>query len=100
MQRLQIRKLCGFGRDLIAVKARLQHGRFLPWIEAEFGMSEDSAGRFMAVARKLGHIPQIAEFKPSALYLLASAKPEVVSQVEARAEAGETIRVADLQAKV
>ena len=33
------------GRELTTVKAELPHGQFLPWIAAEFEMSEDTAAR-------------------------------------------------------
>src|SRR4051812_29722081 len=42
------------GEDLLRLKDRLGHGRFLPWVDAEFGMSADTAGRYMNVARNLG----------------------------------------------
>lgn len=55
------------------VKAALPHGAWLPWLGAEFGWSEDTAGRFLQVARLKADIPQIAEYPidVSALYLLA-----------------------------
>lgn len=85
------------GRDLIAVKAKLQHGQFLPWIEAEFEMSEAQAQRFMAVAKKFGNqIPQFAGFQPSVLYSLASAPTEVVAQIETRVAAGQHVTVAEI----
>ena len=88
------------GGKLIEVKGRLGHGRFGAWLAAEFAWSQDMASRFMAVSTKFGaQIPQIAEFAPSALYLLAS--PSIPD--EARAEAvtragdGERITVAKAQ---
>jgi hypothetical protein len=39
------------GRDLIEVKERVGHDKFLPWIEREFEMSEDTAQRFMSKVR-------------------------------------------------
>lgn len=39
------------GKDLIIIKNNLGHGRFLPWIKAEFSMSISSADRFMRAAR-------------------------------------------------
>lgn len=89
------------GKDLIAVKEALGHGQFLPWIEAEFGMSADSAHRFMNVADRLGsQIPHGAEFQPTALYALAapSTPDELVEQVVARASDGETFTAADIKA--
>lgn len=60
------------GKELIAVKADIGHGNFLPWLEAEFGWSYPTAARFMQVAERLGEISQIENFQPSALYALAS----------------------------
>lgn len=83
------------GRDLIEVRARLPHGRFLAWVEAEFGWSDQTARRFIHVAERFGHIQtqQIVEFAPSALYLLAapSAPDEAREEALSRAEAGEPI---------
>ena len=38
------------GQNLIAIKEYLRHGRFLPWLKASFGMSENAALKFMQVA--------------------------------------------------
>lgn len=46
---------------------------FLPWIEAEFEMSENTARRFMDVARVYGSKSStVADLTPSALYELAA----------------------------
>lgn len=72
------------GQNLRSVKERLPHGQFLPWIEAEFGMSRWTAQHFMQVADKLEdkwgkfhHLPV------SVLYELASPSTsnEMVEQV-------------------
>lgn len=89
------------GNDLIAVKSALGHGHFLKWIETEFGMSDDSAGRFMAVAQRLGDkIPHTAEFTPSVLYALAApSTPEaVVNEAVERANEGEKITASEIRA--
>jgi hypothetical protein len=39
------------GNDLIAIKEKLGHGRFGPWLDAEFSMSARQAESFMAAAR-------------------------------------------------
>ncbi|WMT72768.1 hypothetical protein [Bradyrhizobium sp. Ash2021] len=33
------------GRDLIALKERVDHGGFLPWVESQFGMIRPSSTR-------------------------------------------------------
>jgi len=60
------------GQKLIEVKAKLPHGAWLPWLRSEFAWSADTAGRFMAVARRIPDIPHGAEFDARALYLLAA----------------------------
>ena len=55
------------GRDLIAVKSSLGHGNFLPWIEAEFGMSEYTARNFMRVGDIYGKRGTVPDLQPSAL---------------------------------
>lgn len=87
------------GKDLIAIKDKLPHGQFLPWIATEFEMSEDTAGRFMSVAYRFPDIPQFAEFKPSLLYLLAapSTPDEVVEKVIEKAESGEKVTPKDVK---
>lgn len=84
------------GRKLNEVKARLPHGAFGPWLDAEFGWSEDTAQRWRRVATKFGDKPQFADFAPSVLYLLsAPAVPEAArDEAGARAAAGERITVA------
>lgn len=88
------------GQHLNAVKAQLGHGNFGPWLAAEFGWSQDTAGRFMAVAQKFGQIPHGAEFAPKALYLLAAPSVPDAARAEAldRAGAGERVDVAAAEA--
>jgi hypothetical protein len=88
------------GRELIEQKKTLGHGNFLPWIEAEFGMSEDSAARFINVANNLGDkFRSVRNLAPTALYALAakSTPPEVREQVEERAAKGEKVTAAQIE---
>lgn len=39
------------GRKLIAVKAILAHGQFMPWVEEECGFSHSTANLYMKIAR-------------------------------------------------
>ncbi len=41
--------IISIGQDLTRVKDQLGHGKFLTWIDREFGMTERSARRYMAV---------------------------------------------------
>ncbi len=85
------------GNDLLAVKAALAHGQFLPWLRAEFGWSERSAQNFMNVAEnfksaKIADLP----IQPSAAYYLAapSVPHEALQQAVEKAEAGEEVTFA------
>lgn len=92
--------IIAIGLDLVAVKERLPHGAFLPWIEAEFGMSQQSASRFMAVANTYGgKLPNLSNLPPSVLYELAApSTPESVRQiVEQKAEAGESVSLEEIK---
>jgi hypothetical protein len=61
------------GARLLDIKARLGHGHFGEWLDAEFAMSQDSAENFMKAARFAGDIPNWSEIAPAfdsnALYL-------------------------------
>jgi hypothetical protein len=89
------------GRELIAVKDRVGHGNFLPWIDREFAMTAKSAERLMSVAEKFGDkINIVSNLLPTVLYELAAPNTteEVRTEIVDRAESGERISVADVQA--
>jgi hypothetical protein len=88
--------LLAAGKDLLAVNAALPHGRFGPWLRAEFGWTERTARRFMTVAERFGPKTDTMSdlpFDPTAAYLLAapSAPEEASSVALERAENGERI---------
>jgi hypothetical protein len=98
------------GRELIEAKALCAHGQWLPWLLVEFGWSEDTAHRYMQVAKAF-QIPHAAEFSvltidATALYTLAAPDVPQSARNEAveRAQAGEHIskaeaRVAEAQVR-
>lgn len=88
------------GKDLIAIKEKLPHGRFLPWIASEFEMTLMTANRFMNVAERFGKSNIMLDFSPTTLYELAapSTPDEVVEQVIEKAENGETVTAKDVKA--
>lgn len=95
-----IEDIIEIGRDLIAVKESLPHGAFLPWIEAEFGMSDMTAKRFMQVAKVYGaKSNMVFDLQPTALYELAAPKTplEVREEIEKMIAAGEVVTKATVE---
>lgn len=88
--------LIAVGNDLIAAKRVLPHGRFIPWLRAEFGWAERTARNCMNVAQRFGaKTAIIADLRidPTAAYLLAApSSPEEASTAALeRAAHGERI---------
>jgi hypothetical protein len=86
------------GRELIAAKAELRHGEWLPWLEHEFGWPARTAQGYMQVAEAFSQIRETRVFDgltidATALYALSA--PDVPQPVRdeavSRAEAGEHI---------
>src|SRR5579864_2132000 len=87
------------GHKLIEVKARIGHGNFGRWLEAEFSWSNPTAQRFMNVAEKFVKLTNL-EIAPSALYELAAPSVPEAARQEAieRATHGEMISRMDAKA--
>ncbi len=89
------------GRELAAIKAELPHGKFLPWIAAEFEMSRETSDNFMSVYKRFGDgkLVNFTSFKPSILYALsAPSTPEsVIEKAIEKAEAGDKVVLADVK---
>jgi hypothetical protein len=82
------------GQALIRQKSRLGHGRFLGWIEAEFGMTERSSQRFMKIAEVFAGKPTgLSHLGVEALYELAapSTPQDIRDRVEDAIANGEMI---------
>ena len=95
-----IANIIEIGHDLNAVKTTLGHGRFLPWIEAQFGMSEQTARNFMNVATRFPKSQSLLDLKitKEALYMLSapSTDVEVVDVAVEKAQAGEKVGKAEV----
>jgi hypothetical protein len=88
------------GRELIAVKDRVGHGKFLPWIEREFGVTNKTAERFMSVAARFGDkFDIVSNLTLTVLYELAAPNTaeEVRTEVTERAAAGKKVTVDDVR---
>jgi hypothetical protein len=83
------------GRDLIAVKQNLDHGKFCEWVEAECGFSLRTAQNYMKAASRFeeAKCETISHLQLSTVYQLSAktAPPELVAQVIERGVAGQPV---------
>jgi hypothetical protein len=91
------------GRELIDVKARLPHGQFGLWVEAECGLAARTAEQYMSVAKLAeGKTATVAHLTPTLAYRLApkSAAPDIVNEVLERAGKGEMLDQREVEDKL
>jgi len=89
-----VKDICEIGRLLTECKGRVGHGRWLPWLDVEFGWSDKQAERFMSVFKLNSKIDNLSNMTidASALYLLAApSSNELRDEVIERAQNGEAI---------
>lgn len=82
------------GRDLIAMKERLEHGLFTKWVEGALGMTARSAQNYMQAASVLGDKSEtVSLLPPTTLYKLAapSTPAPLRDEIVRRLEAGEAL---------
>lgn len=74
--------IIAIGNALRAVKAKLDHGQFLHWIEAEVNINTRSAQNYMRAAEwSNGKYETVSHLEPTTIYLLSSpSTPEIVEQ--------------------
>ena len=69
------------GQRLVEVQERTEHGKFLVWVEAEFGMSKSQAYNLINIGKNFPILPKFGSFSKSALYALAAPSvPEAARQ--------------------
>jgi N6-adenosine-specific RNA methylase IME4 len=90
------------GRLLAECKERCGHGNWLPWLEAEFGWNERTAQRYISIHELAGKYDNLSDLEVpvSSLYLLPSAPESARAEVFARAESGERLKHAAVQAVI
>ena len=90
------------GEKLFEAKKIVGHGNFLPWIEKEFGWSEDTAQRFMRLADDKNRNLRNLDVPLSALYLLTApyTSTEAIDAVTERVESGEKVSVEDVKEEI
>jgi hypothetical protein len=95
------------GQDLLKVKATLDHGKFIEWVERDVEMSIRTAQNYMKVAKWAKALPgdkyaTIAHLPPTKLYLLAAAStPEdIETEVNADIESGKPVNTKEVKARI
>lgn len=91
------------GRDLLAVKARLDHGDFTAWVTTECGITLRSAQRYMSAAEWTeDKNDTVSLLPPTVIYLLASKSTPagIKDRVVADVEAGKPVDVRAVEAEV
>jgi hypothetical protein len=81
-------EILAVGADLIRAKALLGHGRFGPWLDAEFSLSRRSAEQFMAAARRFEGKTEAVSHLPAGAVLELSA-PSVPDELVEKVISGE-----------
>lgn len=93
-QRRMAGDIIAIGKELLAVKDRLEHGQFGQWIKHYFGWSQPTASRMMQAAETFKEFNlNTLTVDTSALYLLSSNRcpDELREELIERAEGGERI---------
>jgi hypothetical protein len=103
LARLTAATIVEIGRNLTEVKERVGHGKFLDWIDKEFGWGDRSARNFMMVYDrfKTANFADL-EIDVSALYLIAAPKTSesVRADLIRLAESGEHVTHAIARAAI
>lgn len=60
------------GGELLAIKAKLEHGQFGPWLDAEFSMTERTAQNYMSAFELASKYESVSVLPPATLYRLAA----------------------------
>jgi hypothetical protein len=101
LERRVVGDIIEIGNRLIAVRDRLEHGRFLDWLSQEFKWSERTAFRYVAVAEAFGKTDTVSvlEIDAGARYMLAGPTvPEPARETAIKkAERGDRITKAEAE---
>jgi len=90
------------GRDLIAIRDTIEHGKFIAWVEGECEINIRTAQRMMAVAEFLGKNNKLSYLPPGAVLPLTArtTPPLVIKGILKRIEAGERPSASEITGEV
>ncbi len=103
LERRTSESIIEMGNQLISVKAKIGHGNFLPWIDAEFRWSTSTATKMMQVAETFGDKNvTVTNLGAKVLYALAapSTPEDVRIEFTELAKTGRAVQHKDVQAAV
>jgi hypothetical protein len=95
--------IINIGKDLLAAKHYLSHGRFLTWVEREVGMPPRTAQAYMQVAHWASRrSATVALLPPSLLYLLAapSTPTTFVDEILKRVQEGQLVEIKSVRSEL
>jgi hypothetical protein len=94
--------IIAIGNDLIAARAMLARGEFLPWIDNEFSWSRATAYNFIAAAELANKFPTVRKLQAKTVYLLAakSTPAPIVAEAISTLDSGNPINHTDVALKV
>jgi hypothetical protein len=101
--RQQTADFIAIGHDLLTIKADLDHGLFLRWVAAEFGLSPRTCQRYMGAAEWLGgKSDTVSYLPPTLIYALASENTpdEIKKEVRADLDAGKPVDVKAVKVRI
>lgn len=101
-QELHLAMAVEAGRDLSAIKDKLGHGNWLPWLERECRINARTAQNYMAAAEAFGPKYETVAYLPaSTVYRLAAPKVGAVREaVVSQIEAGDRLSAKDIENRI
>lgn len=90
------------GRELAAIKDKVGHGNWLPWLEQACGINARTAQNYMATAEAFGtKYETVAHLPASTVYRLAAPKVEAVREaVVSELEAGTKLTAKEIETRI
>lgn len=98
-----VENMVQIGRDLLAAKEIVGHGKFEAWLNNEFDLSDQTARRFMHVVEAFGdQVDAVKTLGVSSVYALsAPSTPKAVREtVISMVQAGKNLRHVDIKALI
>lgn len=98
------RDIAEIGRHLTEAKAACKHGEWGQWLDVEFAWSDRTAQKYMQVFKMASNTPCVADLDVPVGALIDLSAPSTpaaaIEEAIARAEAGETLTRADVDAMI